>query len=153
MSELMDEYNRFMEWFKFEHPALHEKYGRNIDIPFQDGGGVSVTPRFKISQEEQDMLTYIAHSYYDKKQPEWLDTIEYIYAPDMRKDKTVEGAFRNNAHMWFSPIIKQINRQGGKVVFRFTKNAVHGVNVENVSDDIKEQAKGLLKNFEPPSPQ
>jgi hypothetical protein len=58
------EYDNFMKWFKENHPDLHEKYGRNIRIPFQIDGGVCISPDFKISQEEQDMLLEIAQKYY-----------------------------------------------------------------------------------------
>ena len=59
------EYNRFMKCFKEQHPRLFEKYGRNIDIPFKAGGGVSVNNNFKLSREEFEMLTKVANSYYE----------------------------------------------------------------------------------------
>lgn len=64
---LIKEYNSFMKWFKNNYPDLHEKYGRNIKIPFQIGGGVGVSSDFKISQDEQDMLLKVAQEYYHPK--------------------------------------------------------------------------------------
>ncbi|HTD92963.1 MAG TPA: hypothetical protein VK644_04095 [Chitinophagaceae bacterium] len=64
MNSLTKEFEDFMEWFSKTHPDLFEKYARNIDIPFQEGGGVSVNNKYKLSTEEFDMLTKVARSYY-----------------------------------------------------------------------------------------
>lgn len=64
MNSLNREYNNFMKWFEEAYPDLHEKYGRNIKIPFQLGGGVSVTNDFQISDQEHQMLVKIANEYY-----------------------------------------------------------------------------------------
>jgi len=58
------EYIDFMKWFKENHVSLYEKYGRNIKLPSQINGGVCVSPEYKITQEEQDMLFKIAQTYY-----------------------------------------------------------------------------------------
>lgn len=58
------EYNDFMEWFEKNYPADYEKYHRNISVPFQEGGGVSVTNSFKISKEEYDYLFSVVQLYY-----------------------------------------------------------------------------------------
>jgi hypothetical protein len=68
MSDISKEYTDFMKWFKENHPEVHEKYGRNISVPMQEGGGVTVTPSYKITQAEQDMVTNIARQYYKQKE-------------------------------------------------------------------------------------
>ena len=65
--EITKEYQDFMVWFKEKHPELHEKYGRNIGVPFKIGGGVSVNTSFKISNDEYEMLLKVAHTYYETK--------------------------------------------------------------------------------------
>lgn len=64
MSNLTTEYNEFMKWFKENHPEMFEKYGRNITVPFQEGGGVGVNNNFKISNDEHERLLSIAQTYY-----------------------------------------------------------------------------------------
>ncbi len=61
------ELDNFMGWFKNNHPDLHEKYGRNIDLPFKPDGGVGVNNNFRISHEEHQMLIGIAKTYYEVK--------------------------------------------------------------------------------------
>ena len=65
MSDIItNEYNNFMKWFKENHPEMYEKYGRNIDVPFQEGGGVAVNNSWKISEEEHEAISKIARTYY-----------------------------------------------------------------------------------------
>ena len=64
MNQLTQEYNDFMEWFKLNHPELYEKYGRNIAVPFQEGGGVTVNNSFKLPNDEYEMLLKVANTYY-----------------------------------------------------------------------------------------
>jgi len=66
MNPLLDEYTSFIAWFKINHPSLYAKYARNIDIPFQYGGGVTVNNGWKISQREYERLYDVAHSYYHR---------------------------------------------------------------------------------------
>ena len=147
MSDLTKEYNRFMEWFEYEHPALYEKYARNIDIPFKEGGGVSVNNNFKLSQQEFNMLTYVARSFYDSKISDIIDIIEFTYAPDINKDITREEAMRNNVEMWLGPMIKELNRKKGKVIVSFVKPDFQYVSVDGVSDTLKEKAKKLIESY------
>lgn len=64
MDPLTKEYNDFMEWFIENHPEYHEKYGRNISIPFQIGGGITVNNNYALSQEEFDILYKLVQTYY-----------------------------------------------------------------------------------------
>ena len=66
--EIAKEYNDFMKWFELNHPEDFEKYGRNIDVPFEIGGGVTVNNKWKISNEEQERILKLAHIYYQQKQ-------------------------------------------------------------------------------------
>lgn len=58
------EYQKFMAWFKKNHPDLYDKYQCNFSIPLTEGGGVSVNNSYKISQDEFDELTKVASKYY-----------------------------------------------------------------------------------------
>jgi hypothetical protein len=67
MNSISQEYIDFMKWFKENYPEMHDKYGRNITVPFKEGGGVAVTQSFQISKAEQDKILEIAHKYYEIK--------------------------------------------------------------------------------------
>jgi hypothetical protein len=58
------DYKDFMKWFKEKHLELHDKYGRNIKIPLRPGDGVGISSDFKISKEEQSMISEVAKKYY-----------------------------------------------------------------------------------------
>ena len=61
---LSAEYNKFMKWFEENHPSAFNKYDRNISIPLELGGGVTVNNNYRISDDEFIELRKIAHSYY-----------------------------------------------------------------------------------------
>jgi hypothetical protein len=147
MSELLKEYDRFMKWFNAEHPALHDKYARNVSIPFMEGGRVSVNNYFNISQAEFDILTHVASSFYDNKAADLFDTIEYKYGPGITRNESGEAAMRQNAQMWLAPVIKRINRERGKVIISFIKPAVYTIYVDGVSVDLKIRAKRLVASY------
>jgi hypothetical protein len=60
-------YLDFMEWLKEHHPEIQKNYHNNFNVPEKPGEDVSVNNSFKISEEEFNNLSKIAHSYYTKK--------------------------------------------------------------------------------------
>lgn len=56
-----------MKWFKEKHPALFVKYSKHIGMPFRENGGITILSSIDLSAEDLDLLTRIAHSYYDEQ--------------------------------------------------------------------------------------
>lgn len=67
MSVRTKAYLDFMDWLKDNHPGVHKNYHNNFNVPKKFGENVTVNNSFKISPEEFDMLSKIAHSYYHNK--------------------------------------------------------------------------------------
>ena len=66
-NSLEKELREFMVWFKENHHELHDKYGRNIKIPAEIGGGVGVSNDYKITHEEHQNLLKVANQYYEHR--------------------------------------------------------------------------------------
>jgi hypothetical protein len=148
MSEGINEYEKFMEWFKYEHPALHDKYGINISVPFKDGGGVTVTSMYKISHKEQDFVTYVSSCYYKKAADTPIDTIEFAYKEGVKQSDEREETFRGNITSWLKEISHLINRQRGVIKVLFIDHLRNIVSVENVDDNTAGLVKSALSKHE-----
>jgi hypothetical protein len=148
MRDNFAELDKFMKWLEENHPAIHEKHGRNFTISPHDGVGVATNTDYRISSLEFEKIGRIATSYYIGKPIDEFDTVEFNYATGLSKDTTGEAAMLNNVTMWLRPIIQPINKAKGKVVIYFTD---HGRNVfwlDHVSDELKATAKGLVAEYE-----
>lgn len=82
-----------------------------------------------------------------KKRPERLRRFAFIYSKGVRKDINKEVMFRNNANMWFSPFIKEMNMQKVKIVVTFVSDLVNKFSFENITLDLKKKVIDYYNQF------
>jgi hypothetical protein len=121
----MSDYESFMVWFHENHPALFEKYHENITISPFTGLNVAVNNNNQISDKVFNHLNHVANCYYSRKDVGLLDSVRYVYPPEIRKDEGWEASMLINVTMWLNPLINKINKQNGIVRITFIN---HGVN-------------------------
>ncbi len=142
-------YENFMLWFEENHPALYEKYHSNITYSTVDGQTAAVNNN-RISQKEFDHLNHVASSFYSKKDIELFDTVRFVYENEVRQNENDEASTLSNVTMWLRPLIKEINKSRGVVRITFIKPGFNIYWVDNISDELTRQAKGLSDRFQFP---